>query len=54
MPKFPPGRFREIASFLSRPRTRGIHFCGDYLLGPFLEASVTTGYRVSEMIASKA
>jgi len=43
MPKFPPGRFREVASFVSRHRRPGLSFCGDYLLGPFIEAAVTTG-----------
>jgi predicted NAD/FAD-dependent oxidoreductase len=50
MPKFPPGRFREIGSFLARTRRPGLHFCGDYLIGPFIEAAVTTGQRSAEAI----
>jgi protoporphyrinogen oxidase len=37
MPKFPPGRVREIAAVLSRPRRPGIDLCGVYLIGPMLE-----------------
>jgi len=51
MPKFPPGRFQQIAEFNRRPRHRGLHFCGDYLLGPFIEGAITTGFRVAETIA---
>jgi len=43
MPKFPPGRYREVAAFQKRGRRPGLFFCGDYLMGPFLEAAVTTG-----------
>jgi protoporphyrinogen oxidase len=50
MPKFPPGRFREIAFFLSRSRRPGLLFCGDYLMGPFIEASVTTAIRAADAI----
>jgi len=45
MPKFPPGRYREIAAFLNRQRRPGLFFCGDYLIGPFVEAAVATGMR---------
>jgi len=45
MPKFPPGRYRDIAAFLNRQRRPGLFFCGDYLLGPFVEAAVATGIR---------
>jgi protoporphyrinogen oxidase len=51
MPKFPPGRYRQLASFLSRSRRPGLWFCGDYLMGPFIEAAVTTGYRAAEAIS---
>ena len=43
MPKFPPGRYREIAGFRQRTRRPGLFFCGDYLMGPFIEAAITTG-----------
>jgi oxygen-dependent protoporphyrinogen oxidase len=45
MPKFPPGRYRDIAAFLNRQRRPGLFFCGDYLLGPFVEGAITTGLR---------
>ncbi len=50
MPKFPPGRYRELAGFLSRTRRPGLLFCGDYLMGPFLESSVTTAQRAADAI----
>jgi protoporphyrinogen oxidase len=53
MPKFPPGRYRELASFLSRRRRKGLWFCGDYLMGPFIEAAVTTGQRAAEQVACR-
>jgi len=43
MPKFPPGRYRQIAAFKERSRRPGLYFCGDYLMGPFIEAAITTG-----------
>jgi protoporphyrinogen oxidase len=51
MPKFPPGRYRQLAEFLSRSRRPGLLFCGDYLMGPFLEASVTTAQRAADVIS---
>jgi protoporphyrinogen oxidase len=45
MPKFPPGRYRDIAAFLNRQRRPGLFFCGDYLLGPFVEGAIATGRR---------
>jgi oxygen-dependent protoporphyrinogen oxidase len=53
MPKFPPGRYRQIAAFLQRERRPGLFFCGDYLLGPFIEAAVTTGLRAAEVVSSQ-
>jgi protoporphyrinogen oxidase len=52
MPKFPPGRFREIEAFRSRRRP-GLAFCGDYLQGPFLEAAVTTGIVAAEDVLKR-
>jgi protoporphyrinogen/coproporphyrinogen III oxidase len=51
MPKFPPGRYDQIQKFQERTRRRGLFFCGDYLMGPFIEAAVTTGLRAAEAIA---
>jgi flavin-dependent amine oxidoreductase len=50
MPKFPPGRYGQIAAFQRRQRTPGLFFCGDYLLGPLIEGAVTTGLRAAEAI----
>ena len=50
MPKFPPGRYRQIAAFRSRKRRPGLFFCGDYLMGPFVEAAITTGMEAAESI----
>ena len=52
MPKFPPGRYRDLAGFLSRVRRSGLHFCGDYMMGPFIEAAVTTGERVANLLTT--
>jgi protoporphyrinogen oxidase len=50
MPKFPPGRYRLIGHFNQRTRRPGLFFCGDYLMGPFLEAAVTTGLQAAAAI----
>jgi len=50
MPKFPPGRYREIARFQQQERRPGLFFCGDYLLGPFIEGAITSGFRAAEAI----
>ncbi len=50
MPKFPPGRYREITAFHRRQRRPGLFFCGDYLLGPLIEGAVTTGLRAADAI----
>jgi oxygen-dependent protoporphyrinogen oxidase len=50
MPKFPPGRYQRIAAFQGRQRRKGMYFCGDYLMGPFVEAAITTGLRAGELV----
>jgi protoporphyrinogen oxidase len=50
MPKFPPGRYQRIVEFQQRTRRPGLFFCGDYLLGPFVEGAVTTAIRTAEAI----
>lgn len=52
-PKFPPGRYRQIAAFKARPRRPGLFFCGDYLMGPFLEAAITTGLHAAHEIQQR-
>ena len=51
-PKFPPGRYREITEFQRRKRRPGLFFCGDYLLGPFIEGAITTGLQAAAVIES--
>ena len=53
MPKFPPGRYRQIAAFKERSRRHGLFFCGDYLMGPFIEAAVTTGLNAAADISAR-
>ncbi len=53
MPKFPPGRYRQIAAFKERSRRPGLFFCGDYLMGPFVEAAVTTGLTAATEIQQR-
>ncbi len=50
MPKFPPGRYRDITAFRKRVRRAGLFFCGDYLMGPFVEAAITTGLEAADAI----
>jgi protoporphyrinogen oxidase len=50
MPKFPPGRYFQIQQFQGRRRRPGLFFCGDYLMGPFVEAAVTTGLRAADAV----
>jgi oxygen-dependent protoporphyrinogen oxidase len=52
MPKFPPGRYRQITEFQRRDRRPRLLFCGDYLLGPFVEGAVTTARRAAETVRS--
>ena len=49
MPKFPPGRYRQIVAFEARKRRPRLFFCGDYLMGPFIEGAITSGLRVAEL-----
>jgi protoporphyrinogen oxidase len=54
MPKFPPGRYRQIAAFRERSRRPGLFFCGDYLMGPFIEAAVTTGLKAADSVRAQS
>jgi protoporphyrinogen/coproporphyrinogen III oxidase len=51
MPKFPPGQYRQIAAFNKRSRRPGLFFCGDYLMGPFIEAAITTGLNAAAEVS---
>ena len=53
MPMFPPGRYRQLVSFHNRERRPGLFFCGDYLLGPFIEGAITTGMNAAQAIGAR-
>jgi len=52
-PKFPPGRFSQIVAFEKRSRRPGLYFCGDYLMGPFIEGAITSGLNVAEKFGDR-
>ena len=52
-PKFPPGRFREIEAFGRRERVPGLFFCGDYLMGPFVEGAIASGFKAAESVVGR-
>jgi oxygen-dependent protoporphyrinogen oxidase len=48
VPRFWPGYHRSIRDFLRRgDRTRRLFFAGDYLVGPYTEAALTSGLRAA-------
>jgi protoporphyrinogen oxidase len=51
MPKFPPGRYRQIVEFRKRERRPGLYFCGDYLSGPLIEGAITSGKKIAADLA---
>jgi oxygen-dependent protoporphyrinogen oxidase len=52
LPQFHRGYVRALAAFLRR-RRRSPHlaFCGDYLVGPYTEAALTSGRRAAEELS---
>lgn len=53
LPQFYAGYTRRIDEFLRRtPRTPRLAFAGDYLVGPFTEAALTSGLRAAEELAA--
>jgi protoporphyrinogen oxidase len=52
-PKFPPGRFREVEAFGRRERPPGLFFCGDYLMGPFVEGAIASGFKAAESVVRR-
>ncbi len=55
VPQFYPGYHRALARFYGRPdRSRRIYFAGDYLVGPYTEAALTSGQRAADEIGAGA
>jgi oxygen-dependent protoporphyrinogen oxidase len=53
VPQFYPGYHRAIAGFLARKeRSPRLFFAGDYLVGPYTEAALTSGLRAADDVAS--
>jgi len=51
VPQFYPGYHRALARFLAREdRSRRLFFAGDYLVGPYTEAALTSGLRAAEEV----
>lgn len=51
LPQFYPGYLSHLAHFLARhDRSPRLAFAGDYLIGPYTEAAVTSGARAAEEI----
>lgn len=49
VPQFYPGYIRSLAAFKSRTdRSDRLFFAGDYLVGPYTEAALTSGLRAAE------
>jgi oxygen-dependent protoporphyrinogen oxidase len=52
MPQFHAGYLGHLRSFLERgERTPRLAFAGDYLVGPYTEAALTSGLRAANEIA---
>jgi oxygen-dependent protoporphyrinogen oxidase len=54
VPQFYPGYHKALRRFLRRPeRTDRLFFAGDYLIGPYTEAALTSGLRAAEAAARR-
>jgi len=54
VPQFYPGYHRSLARFLSRAeRSPRLFFAGDYLVGPYTEAALTSGLRAAKECAAR-
>jgi oxygen-dependent protoporphyrinogen oxidase len=54
VPQFYPGYHHALAHFLMREdRSERLFFAGDYLVGPYTEAALTSGLRVAEEAAGR-
>jgi oxygen-dependent protoporphyrinogen oxidase len=55
LPRFRTGYLRRLAAFRARAeRTPRLVFAGDYLVGPFLEAALTSGLRAADELLASA
>jgi oxygen-dependent protoporphyrinogen oxidase len=53
LPQFYAGYLAELAEFLARPeRSPRLAFAGDYLVGPYTEAALTSGQRAADEITA--
>jgi protoporphyrinogen oxidase len=51
MPQFHAGYLRHLRAFLGRSeRTPRLAFAGDYLVGPYTEAALTSGLRAANEV----
>ena len=51
MPQFHAGYLRHLRTFLGRSeRTPRLAFAGDYLVGPYTEAALTSGLRAANEV----
>jgi oxygen-dependent protoporphyrinogen oxidase len=54
VPQFYAGYIRSLAAFHARAERSGrITFAGDYLVGPYTEAALTSGLRAAERVAGR-
>ena len=54
VPQFYAGYIRALAAFKSRPmRSDRTFFAGDYLVGPYTEAALTSGLRAADDVAAR-
>jgi len=54
VPQFYHGYVRALASFQQRlERSSRVYFAGDYLVGPYTEAALTSGLRAAQDVASR-
>jgi protoporphyrinogen/coproporphyrinogen III oxidase len=54
VPQFYPGYIRSLAAFKERrQRSDRIFFAGDYLVGPYTEAALTSGLRAAEEVRAR-
>jgi len=54
LPQFRPGHLRALARFLGREdRSPRLAFAGDYLVGPYTEAALTSGIRAANEVVAE-